>query len=416
LTLPSIQSRREAIFVELTLCRQRSLDLWKRIDPAFFSSQAHRDFSPIGWHFGHIAYTEAFWIIEKLAGFPPLYPEYRLLFAADGLPKALRQNLPSPDTIREYLETVRKQVFNYLEVAPVDRQERLWRWLLQHESQHNETIAIVWQLHRFPDLSSRRDPSLPLPKNVQVEIPGGIFRLGSNAIKAQDNERPAHPVELNTFYLDKYPVTCIEYRALIEAGGYRRQELWSPAGWRWLQENPVDAPLYWLDRPERDYHPVCGVSWYEAEAYANFVGKRLPTEEEWEKAASGEALAGVTRVYPWGNTLPDISCCNHDLHLGDTTAVNAYEHELSPYGCADMLGNVWEWTASIFAPYPDFIPYPYRGYSQVYFDQGHRVLRGGSWATRRWGLRNSFRNWYTPDTRQIFAGFRLVSPGSTMID
>lgn len=406
MTLLSIRSLRESILADLSLCRSRSIDLWDRIEPDLFAPQAHADFSPIGWHFGHIAYTEAYWILERLAGFEPLFPEYHRLFAADGLPKSLRQNLPSLENLREYLEIVRGKVLDYLKNAPLDRSERLWRWLIQHESQHNETICIVWQLHRFTADSLPDTPALSVPENRSIEIPAGKFRIGSDAIESQDNERSPRWCEIDTFFLDKYPVTCYEYRAFIEAGGYRRAEFWSPDGWRWLRENPVDAPLYWCEK--RDFHPVCGVSWYEAEAYANFVGKRLPTEAEWEKAASWDAGDRSKRFYPWGDTFSENAPCNHDLQVGGTTAVNATETGASPYGCVDMLGNVWEWTASNFAPYPDFKPYPYQGYSQVYFDDRHRVLRGGSWATRRWGLRATFRNWYDPRTRQIFAGFRLA--------
>ncbi|NEO26333.1 MAG: SUMF1/EgtB/PvdO family nonheme iron enzyme, partial [Kamptonema sp. SIO4C4] len=179
-------------------------------------------------------------------------------------------------------------------------------------------------------------------------------------------------------------------------------------GWHWLQENPVSQPLYWCDAPEWEEHPVCGVSWYEAEAYANFVGKRLPTEAEWEKAACWHPEQGNNWLYPWGNAAPTTQCCNHNTMVGHTTPVNAYPGGQSPSGCWDMLGNVWEWTNSWFAGYSGFQYFPYKGYSQVYFDGQHRVLRGGSWATRPWAIRSSFRNWYHPWVRQLFVGFRCA--------
>ena len=215
--------------------------------------------------------------------------------------------------------------------------------------------------------------------------------MGSDDLEALDNERPIHKIYLDTYWLDRYPVTCQQYHLFMMAGGYQKRQYWSKEGWQWLQQCPVSQPLYWSNSPDWYDHPVYGVSYYEAEAYANFVNKRLPTEAEWEKAAQGASFK-----------------CNHSRLIGHTTLVDAYP-DLSKYGCQDMLGNVWEWTADWFAGYRGFISYPYPGYSEVYFDRQHRVLKGGSWATHKAGLRTSFRNWYHPQVRQIFAGFRCAS-------
>lgn len=395
-----IQSPREAIESALHQCRQLTLDLWADMDRDTFYQQAHPDFSPVGWHFGHIAFTEAYWILEQLAGYKPLWTEYKTFFAADGLPKQKRQHLPPRETIEDYLHTVRSKVLNYLATAPIQKQARLWYWLIQHESQHSETISFLLQLQ------GKKSPCYPrsstfISDSEMVKIPGGEFLMGSNAIDTQDNERPEHSVYLDTYWIDTYPVTCGEYGEFIAAGGYQKREFWSEVGWEWLQlrPNPVNQPLYSSD----PNHPVCGVSWYEAEAYTRFVGKELPTEAEWEKAASWDEAKGEKLLYPWGNTG---SYCNCNGLVGKTTPVNAYPQGKSPAGCYDMLGNVWEWTNSWFDGYEGFESYPYPGYSQAYFDRQHRVLRGGSWATRSWGLRCSFRNWYHPWVRQIFAGFR----------
>lgn len=419
----SVKFRKRAIARNLDRCRQKTLDLLIQIDSETFVRQAHTDFSPIGWHLGHIAFTEAYWILEYLGNLPPLFPEYRVLFAADGLPKAQRQNLPAIEIIQDYLSVVRTRVLKYLETSSLDGQERLWRWLIQHESQHNETIAFILQLHRrnqnlisrvegtssFTDRdcfnlenlasSSPVETETNLDLTEMVQIPAGKFTIGCEATEAQDNERPAHQVYLDSYWLDRYPVTCRQYRHFIASGGYRERRYWSETGWEWLQNNPVAQPLYWTDAAEWDDCPVCGVSYYEAEAYANFVGKRLPTEAEWEKAARGDSadLSAVTSLK-----------CNHNSLVGHTTPVNAYPNSQSPYGCYDMLGNVWEWTASWFRGYSGFTSYPYFGYSQAYFDNQHRVLRGGSWATPSWTLRASFRNWYHPWVRQILVGFRCA--------
>jgi gamma-glutamyl hercynylcysteine S-oxide synthase len=398
-------------------CRIATLALFEGIDETTFCKQAHPEFSPVGWHLGHIAFTEALWILERCAGLPPGFPQYRKLLAADGLPKCDRQKLPSLGEVCDYLNTVRTQVFTYLETAPLDQQERLWRFLLQHESQHSEIITFILQLQRWNrcdrpqemSLRSRAENLFPLQSlGSMIKIPEGEFEMGNDSIDALDNERSRHRVYLNSYWIDPYPVTCGQYRTFIEAGGYQNSKWWSVAGWQWLQQNSLQQPLYWLDDPTWDNHPVCGVSWYESDAYARFVGKRLPTEAEWEKAASWDADAGCRHTYPWGEQPTHTQRCNHDNAVGQTTPVNAYPAGQSAYGCYDMLGNVWEWTSSWFDSYMGFVSYPYRGYSEVYFDGQHRVLKGGSWATRPWVMRSSFRNWYYPETRQILAGFRCA--------
>ena len=416
--LTSINSCREAIRDAMRQCRTGTLALFEGIDETTFCKQAHPEFSPVGWHLGHIAFTEALWILERCAGLPPIFPQYRKLLAADGLPKCDRQKLPPLTVICDYLDTVRTQVFTYLETAPLDEQEPLWRFLIQHESQHTEIVAFILQLQRWnlcerPQEIWLKSHAENLPSSLQppaemIEIPAGECEMGNDSVDALDNERVRHRVYVDTYWIDRYPVTCQQYRAFIEAGGYQNSEWWSPAGWQWLQENPVQQPLYWSDDPSWDNHPVCGVSWYEADAYARFAGKRLPTEAEWEKAASWDAAARRPYTYPWGEALTHTPRCNHDNAVGQTTPVNAYPAGQSPSGCYDMLGNVWEWTSSWFEAYEGFVSYPYRGYSEVYFDRQHRVLKGGSWATRPWVIRSSFRNWYYPEVRQILAGFRCA--------
>lgn len=390
---------KSSVLKELEQVRQNTLNLLVEIDESLFSIQAHPDFSPIGWHFGHIAFTEAYWILEHLAHQDLSFRAYHRLFAADGLPKKERENLPSISVIQEYLTIIRVRVLKYLAIAPIEKQERLWWWLIQHESQHCETITFLWKLHlqhqhqTFPadfNLSQSTLTSNDLILDEMVKVEAGEVELGSNKIYAQDNERPAHRVYLDSYWIDRFPVTCKQYHRFMEAGGYQKRQYWSDEGWQWLQHNPVSHPLYWLDSGNWDDHPICGVSYYEAEAYANSVNKRLPTEAEWEKSALGASLP-----------------CNHERLIGHTTGVNSYD-SASHYGCQDMLGNVWEWTASWFDGYPGFTSYPYPGYSKVYFDGKHRVLKGGSWATMNLGLRTSFRNWYHPHVREIFAGFRCV--------
>ncbi|MFS8118991.1 MAG: SUMF1/EgtB/PvdO family nonheme iron enzyme, partial [Microcoleus sp.] len=371
---------------------------------------------------------------------------------------------PTFPEVELYLDAVRTKVLDYLEIAPIAHQERLWRFLIQHESQHCETVAFVLQMQKeegsaadfIADLTDVTDIGkkekrrlaasnvqdltdvtdrikkaagrlitdselpitnsqllitnyrLPITDSPAIQIPGGEFYMGSDAAEALDNERSRHLCYLEAYSIDRYPVTCSQYRDFMASGGYQNPHWWSAEGWEWQKVHLVDRPLYWSENPAFNNHPVCGVSWYEAEAYCNFSGKRLPSEAEWEKAASWDATNQTYRIYPWGDSQPNASLCNHRNNIANTSPVDSFPKGASAIGCCDMLGNVWEWTASTFDAYPGFESYPYKGYSEVYFDGEHRVLKGGSWATFPQALRSSFRNWYYPGVRQIIAGFRCA--------
>lgn len=422
----NIEHRRQRMRQWMEQCRRLTLALFADVDDIQLRQHVHPDFSPVGWHLGHIAYTESLWLLERLEGRSPLFPEYRRLFAQDGLPKAERVHLPDLATLQQYLAAVRSQVFEVLEIAPLAEQERLWRFLLQHESQHCETVAIILAIARNPvsALSPLDSPHLasslpPTGKPIAadaIHIPAGPFDCGNDNSDALDNESPSHSQWLEDYWIDRAPVTCGDYWHFIAAGGYQTSDWWSEAGWDWQQTAQIQGPRYWPVTSDWASHPVCGVSGYEAAAYARFVGKRLPTEWEWEKAARWHPQQHGSQPFPWGEDFPDDFHCNHGQAIGHTTPVERYAQFASPAGCIDMLGNVWEWTSSPFSGYPGFVPDPYPGYSQVYFDGQHWVLRGGSWATRPWALRSSFRNWYHPWVREIFAGFRCVSsqpPGAS---
>ena len=255
-----------------------------------------------------------------------------------------------------------------------------------------------------------------------IEIPGGDYTIGTDdRTAAYDNERPRHSVTARSFRIDRTPVTNGDWLEFINAGGYRDTRLWTDAGRKWLSESEAFAPAYWqrdgdawvvqtMDRtasvdPRR---PVCHVSYHEAEAFANWVGKRLPTEAEWEIAASFNG-GSAALTYPWGDEPPTFAHANVDQLSFDTAVVDAYPGNVSRSGCYGMIGDVWEWTSSDFRGYPGFESFPYREYSEAFFGNEYKVLRGGSWATRPGAIRNTFRNWDYPIRRQIFSGFRCAA-------
>ncbi|MEL6605471.1 MAG: SUMF1/EgtB/PvdO family nonheme iron enzyme [Cyanobacteria bacterium J06614_10] len=373
--------KRGTIRRALQACRGETLALANGLDEELLKRQAHLDFSPVGWHLGHVAYTEALWMAAYFAGEACDVPTYRRLFAADGLPKSQRQHLPELSEILLYLETTRSQTLDCLAKTfnPEDGEsERLWYWLIQHEGQHAETMRMVLALHRLKERTEHRKvvvnaPAHNLTATEMVSVEAGTFWQGWDGVAAIDNERPRHRVWLNRYRIDREPVSCRAYGRFMEAGGYHTRRWWSPEGWAWLSQVGVTAPLYWTGHEEDEASPVCGVSWYEAEAYARYAGKRLPTESEWERAARLMGMADS----------------------GEGV-------------CGFGVGQVWEWTDSWFAGYAGFEAFPYEGYSRAYFDGEHRVLKGGSWASPRWIRRPSFRNWYHPHRREVFAGFRCA--------
>lgn len=255
-----------------------------------------------------------------------------------------------------------------------------------------------------------------------VRFPGGAVEHGTDdRSAAYDNERPRHRVHVAPFLIDVHPVTNGEYMAFVEDGGYVSREHWSDGGWAWNEEAEPTAPRYWaptargwcerfMDRTSAldPMRPVCHICYWEAEAFARWTGKRLPTEIEWEAAASWDPETGRKRMYPWGEDAPTTGHANLDALLFETTSVGSYPRGVSPIGCWGMLGDVWEWTSTDFHGYPGYEPFPYAEYSEVFFGDEYRVLRGGAWATRFGAIRNTFRNWDYPIRRQIFSGVRCA--------
>jgi iron(II)-dependent oxidoreductase len=425
-------------------------------------------FRPIIWHLAHIGVFEAYWLLQKLKGQPALDERYERIFDPIQTPREQSKELPTRREMETYLSLVRSRVFDVLESARFDTDDALlrdgyvFRLVLEHERQHQETLAYLLQML---DPAKKRRPSdanldgetarLSLTSGAardefarvaqssreMIEVPACEFEMGAiwEDRFAYDNELPAHTVFVPAFKIDRAPVTNEEFARFVAEGGYTRREFWTEEGWSWREKEDWQHPLYWSrdsasstssststtstssassswrvramfgEESLPPGHPVSGISWYEAQAFARFAGKRLPTEAEWERAASWDADHKQKRLYAWGDDDPSDARCNFDLNFWGTTPVGAFADGASAVGCLDMTGNIWEWTSSKFAGYPNFRAFPYPEYSEVWFDEDHRILRGGSWATHSSVLRTSFRNFFRRHFRIAFAGLRLAS-------
>jgi iron(II)-dependent oxidoreductase len=428
----SERSEKGRIVRDLTEARERTRWLLEPLSDEDLKAQHDPIMSPIIWDFGHIGNFEDLWLVQKLAGGSP-DPELNDIYDASKHSRSERPSLRLLDRegAERYLGEVRRTALEILERVDLSSEDPLLRdgfvynMVLQHEYQHNETILQTLQLKKG---EGYRPEGQKLPEGggvseEMVRVPGGPFVMGTDDRRwAYDNERPAHEVNLPDFRIDAAPVTNGAYMRFMEDGGYERPELWDAAGWEWVREEGISAPKHWYQREPHDwwtvrfgFHepvdplaPVVHVSWYEADAYARWAGKRLPTEAEWEKAASWDPERESGRLYSWGDEPWSPERANLDQLAFRTARVGAYPGGVSACGCHQLIGDVWEWTASDFEPYPGFEAFPYRQYSEVFFGDRYKVLRGGSWATRPGAIRNTFRNWDFPIRRQIFAGFRCA--------
>jgi gamma-glutamyl hercynylcysteine S-oxide synthase len=330
--------------------------------------------SPLVWDLAHIAAYEDLWLGHRLGGLELLRPDLANLYDAFETPRAVRGEIEAldPAAAKEYMADVSARTGEVIvEHGACDG--LLCEMVLRHELQHTETMRQTMAIAGLLPASEQAAAGAPLAGEngaaEWLEIPAGAFAMGAPAAGfAYDNERPRHTVELPAYAIARRPVSNQTWMHFSEGGGYERREWWSREGWAWKEEHDITHhSAVAQGHPEA---PVCHVSWFEADAFARAHHARLPTEAEWEKAAT------------WT--------------------------QQSPAQGLAALGRVWEWTCSHFAGYPGFEPYPYREYSQVFFGQDHRVLRGGSWASDPRVATLTFRNWDLPLRRQIFAGVRLA--------
>ena len=389
--------------------------------------------SPLAWDLGHIAAFSDLWV-ARATGRDPLRPDLFEVYDAEETPRAQRGDLPylRCAEARTHLADIHELALEGLEHADLSNPEDplnaggfVWEMLVEHEHQHNETMLQTLQI--APPGVLRREPEHPpahgggAAQGETVLVEGGPFLMGAGpeAGFSCDNERPEHQVHVPSFEIDRAPVSNGAYLEFVEEGGYSRREWWSEEGWAWRSAFGAERPGYWtpdgrvraFDRAEalRPELPVMHVSFFEAEAYARSRGKRLPSEAEWEKTATWDPRAGAKRRWPWGEERPTPERATLDQRPMGPAAAGGLPGGASAYGVLGLVGDAWEWTTSEFRGYPGFRAFPYREYSETHFGRGHRVLRGGSWATRPDAVRSTFRSWDLPQRRQVFVGFRCAA-------
>jgi gamma-glutamyl hercynylcysteine S-oxide synthase len=354
--------------------------------------------SPLIWDLGHIANFEELWLVQRIGAREPLRGDLGELYDAIEQPRKIRGELPilKADEVRPYMEQVRERTLEVLDEIELDPEDPVladgfvYEMLLAHEHQHNETMLQLLQM--VEAYEPARVDGTPAEEHVaegpeMVLVEGGSHEIGAPDVGfAYDNERPRHSVELEPFWIDRTPVTNAAYAAYLEDAGAEPPMYWQRDAEAWIRT--VMGRTEVID-PEQ---PVIHVSWHEADAFARWAGKRLPTEAEWEAAAKGA----------------DRERANLDQLSFGCSRAGAYADAASDCGAVQMLGDVWEWTSSDFTAYPGFQAFPYSEYSEVFFGDDHKVLRGGAWATRRDVIRTSFRNWDLPIRRQIFSGIRCA--------
>ena len=418
----------------LRRARERSVALTDAVDDDDLVRQHSKLMSPLVWDLAHIGNQEELWLVRDVGEREPVRSDIDELYDAFQHPRADRPALPllDPAEARAYVGQVRDKVLDILERSPLEGRRLVhdgfaFGMIVQHEQQHDETMLATHQLRTGAPVlhAPPPPPGRPLP-SPEVLVPAGSFAMGTSIDPwALDNERPAHEVHVDAYFIDTAPVTNAAYAEFMAAGGYDDERWWSTEGWAYRVKADLTAPRFWVrdgDRLLRNRfgvvepippdEPVVHVCFYEAQAYAAWAGKRLPTESEWEKAARFDPATGRSRRFPWGDEDPGPEHANLGQRHLSPAPVGAFPAGVSPSGVHQLIGDVWEWLDTDFHGYPGFQAFPYREYSEVFFGSDYKMLRGGSFGTDAAASRATFRNWDYPIRRQIFAGFRCARDAS----
>lgn len=434
---PWLESLREA--------RSRTLALVADLDDVQMIGPRLDIVNPLRWEIGHVAWFQEYWLLRHLLGRSPILSTGDSLFDSARVAHDTRWDLPlpsKPETIA-YAQTVLDRVLDeyHRQYGSLSKDAPYFLSLaLFHEDMHAEAVTYTRQTLGYsapklsqasPENTAHGNGSEEPPINERLGdafIPGGTFLLGSGNGQpfVFDNELRAHEIQVEAFSISRTAVTNAEFAAFVDDRGYERRELWSDNGWRWRESTGANHPIYWRSDEGKwwrrnfdemvqleDFFPVVHVNWYEAEAFCRWAHRRLPTEAEWEMAAGAQAktdlgISSHKPRFPWGDEPITSRRANVDWHAMGGVDVRSLPEGDSAFGCRQMIGNVWEWTSSDFLPYPGFVAGPYREYSAPWFGD-HKVLRGGCWTTRSRLIHNTYRNFYKPDRRDVWSGFRTCA-------
>ena len=392
------------------------------------------------FYLGHVEAFDWNLLAQRAFGLRAFHPQFDHLFAfgidptGGSLPNDAPEDWPRRGEIEQYNRKIRELLDRAIEDAlehPNEGHPQLQIMLetaIEHRLMHAETLAYM--LHRLP--AERKIPgqvrSRPELANIHrrlVEIPAGRTTLGQCDAEedtfAWDNERVCHQVNVPAFAVDNHNITNGDFLRFVQAGGYEHRSLWSEEGWAWKEKEGVEHPAFWRREGNIWMHvgmfgtirlpqewPVY-VSHAEATAYANWLGRKLPTEAQFHRAAYGIPRSAKESAYPWGDAVPAEKYGNFDFYNWDPVAAGSHPAGASAFGVHDLVGNGWEWTRTLFAPFDGFSPMPfYPGYSANFFDGKHYVMKGGSPRTAACMLRRSFRNWFQPHYPYVYATFRCV--------
>jgi iron(II)-dependent oxidoreductase len=433
------QSYIEQLRARLRGARASSDDLFQIVGPNALYDRPIPERHRIIFYLGHLEAFDWNLLLEPL-GLASFDPDFDRLFAfgidpvEGGLPSDQPEDWPSLEKVLRYNAQLRKTLDEALRsINTVDSRlellghGRLLDVAIEHRLMHAETLCYM--LHQLPverKFGRRLSPPPAARPHVprKVDIPAGIATLGQTRIEngpfGWDNEFEENRVNVPAFAIDAYNVTNQEYLRFVLEGGYGNRSLWSDAGWEYISSRGRAHPIFWVPQGDSwacrtmfeeiplpfDW-PVY-VSHDEASAYAKWIGKELPSEAEWHRAACA-TRNGSERPYPWGAEPPSPRHGNFDLRRWDPAPVGSFPEGFSDFGVADLEGNGWEWTRTPFAPFPGFEPFSfYPGYSANFFDGKHFVMKGGSPRTAACMLRRSFRNWFQPHYPYVYATFRCV--------
>ena len=415
--------------------RNRTLEIVKTLEKDDFVVQTAFFMSPPKWHVGHVS-----WIYEAIMSkldkdyefYSKEFSEYlNSYYQQFGVPhdKGLRGIIsrPTTDQIFQYFNTINQIVEKFIESESItEKAVRLITMGFHHECQHQELMIYDLQHLLAEEYRPLRKNQLPShgKKDIEkksVDIKGGLYTMGYNGNGyCYDIELPEHKVYLNDYSIDIFPVTNQQYLEFVEDGGYETYKYWLSDGWEKVKKDKWKAPMYW-EKVDGQWHtrdfigfrkinpdePVCHVSYYEADAYCKWAGKRLPTEAEWEKAACWSEEKQEKTIFPWGNDSPTDEKCNLlESHYWGCSEIGTFPDGTSPLGCQQMIGDVWEWTSSEFTGYPGFKS-GFDEYNDKWFTN-QKVLRGGSFGTPKMSIRGSYRNFFRLDERWLFSGFRCA--------